>query len=174
MADVLTHVLAGYIIGSVLALSVDRIKTAHVTVVMVGAVVPDLAKIDLVLSETTVAATLGIPWNWTALHTLGGSIVMAGLCALVVDRRHRLLVFGLFLVGALSHHVLDLLLLTWDGRAYPVLWPLTGYRPPSGGLYMSSDRWPLLLATTIGTILWLCRRRFDASMSTDPIDRRDN
>ncbi|RQG90977.1 metal-dependent hydrolase [Natrarchaeobius chitinivorans] len=174
MADVLTHVLAGYVIGSLVALRYDWARTPHVTMVMIGALSPDFKKIDHVITDGMVTSALGIPWGWTALHTTGGTIVVALLGSLLVAPGHRKRVIALIVIGAASHHVLDLLLVKGTGYTYPVLWPFVEYRPPAGGLYLSSDRWPALLTGTIAAVLWGVRRRYDRSPSSgyaDPASR---
>lgn len=159
MADVLTHVLVGYILGMLLALHYDWIRPPHVTLVMFGALSPDLVKISLLLEDATVAGLLGIPFSWDPLHTLGGNLVVLLIATLLVPADHRKRVFLLLAVGALSHHTLDLLLLNASGYAYLVLWPLTEYNPPAGMLYRSSDRWPAIIAGLIATGVWLLNHR---------------
>ena len=71
-------------------------------------------------------------------------------------RRHAI---ALFLLGALSHHELDLALLNASGYSYAVFWPLTEYYPPSDDLYRSSDPWPALLAGMGAALVWVVDRR---------------
>ena len=149
MADVLTHVLAGYIIGMLLAFRYEWIRAPHVTLVMFGALSPDLVKVSLVLDDATVTSLLGVPFAWQPLHTLGGNLVVILLAVLLLAPEYRKRAFLLLVVGAASHHVLDLLLLNASGYAYPVLWPITEYSPPAGMLYRSSDRWPLVVAMVV-------------------------
>ena len=47
MADVLTHVLAGFIIGTLLSFRYDWLGPGHVTLVMIGALAPDFVTIDI-------------------------------------------------------------------------------------------------------------------------------
>lgn len=159
VADVLTHVLVGYVVGMVLALRDDRIGPPHVTLVMVGALSPDVAKVALFVPSYTITATTGVPWNWTALHTLGGTVVVCLVTAVLVAPEQRRLAVALVAIGALTHHVLDALLITQAGVVYPLLWPLTEYRPPAGGLYRSSDRLPAVLTGLLALALWAVHRR---------------
>ncbi|WP_049889102.1 metal-dependent hydrolase [Natronolimnohabitans innermongolicus] len=161
MADVLTHVLVGYVIGMLLSFRVERIGPAHVTLVMLGALSPDVVKIQHVVPDGAVAALLGVPFAWGPVHTLVGSALVIGLIALVVAPANRLLAVALLAVGALSHHVLDVLLVTPTGEAYAVFWPLLEYRPPAGDLYLSSDRWPAVVAGCCALVVWLIDRRRD-------------
>ncbi|NHN46615.1 hypothetical protein G9464_03265 [Halostella sp. JP-L12] len=72
--------------------------------------------------------------------------VVVCLGALAVGSDHRRVALALLAAGAATHLALDLLLLNASGYAYPVLWPLTQYHPPAGGLYLSSDRLPTVVA----------------------------
>ncbi|RQH01239.1 metal-dependent hydrolase [Natrarchaeobius oligotrophus] len=169
MPDLLTHVLAGYVLGSLIAIRYEWADSRHVTVVMIGAVLPDVKKIGLLVSDETVTAVTGLPWEWAALHTLGGSIVLIALGALMVPPGYRVRVAALLAVGSGSHHVLDSLLITWSGNTYAVFWPISGYQPPAAGLFRSSDRWPALVAITLALALRRYRNARGADQSSDSI-----
>lgn len=87
MADVLTHVLVGFVIGTVLSIRYEWMGPEHVTLVMIGALSPDFVKISLVVPDYTVATSLGIPFSWSPLHTLGGSVIVVLLGALLLAPR---------------------------------------------------------------------------------------
>ncbi|MFC6719908.1 metal-dependent hydrolase [Natrialbaceae archaeon GCM10025810] len=163
MADVLTHVLVGFIIGVGLSFRIDWLGPEHVTLVMVGALSPDLMKLALFLPDTTVSRLLGVPFSWSPLHTLGGSVLVILLGSLLLAPPYRKWSIVLLALGAVSHHVLDLALLTPTGSSYAVFWPLWDSRPPAGGLYVSSDRWPALGAGLVAAVVWLGRRRQDSA-----------
>ena len=154
MADVLTHVLVGYVIGMVLTFRYEWMRPAHVTLVMLGALSPDFAKADLFVSDWVVHSLLGVPFSWSALHTLGGTVVVVLLVSLLIAPEYRWHAIALVAIGAASHHVLDVALMTPTGRAYAVFWPVTDYRPPAGGLYLSSDRWPALVSGALAALVW--------------------
>ncbi|AGB37164.1 metal-dependent hydrolase [Natronococcus occultus] len=158
VADVLTHVLAGYVLGMVLAFRYDWMGPAHVTIVMVGALAPDFVKAEIFLPDGLMQYLLGIPFSWAPLHTLGGTIVLGLLTALLLAPEYRRQALVLFLLGAASHHVLDVALITPSGEAYAVFWPLLEYRPPAGGLYLSSDRWPAVVAGLASVAVWALHR----------------
>lgn len=160
MTDVLTHVLIGYVVGVVLSVRYEWMRPAHVTLVMIGALSPDFVKINLLVSDWLVAALLGVPFSWDPLHTLGGNLLVLLIGALCLPPGRRLRAFALLAVGAVTHHVLDVGLLTVTGYSYAVFWPLTRYHPPSGGLYLSSDLWPALVAGTLAAGAWLFRYRW--------------
>jgi len=83
--------------------------------------------------------------------TLFGSLLFAP--------EYRRDVVVLVAIGAASHHVLDLGLMTSTGYSYAAFWPLTEYRLPAGGLYLSTDRWPALVAGLCAVLVWALERR---------------
>lgn len=159
MAELLTHVLAAYILATALSWRWRSLTAPYVTVAMAGAVTPDLNRLALLLPGEHVEATLGVPVDWGAFHTLGGTAVVVAVGALLTPARHRRLVAAMLALGALSHHALDMLLFTPTGRSYAVFWPLTQYTPPTPGLYLSTDRWPALAAGGLAAVVWLLDRR---------------
>lgn len=157
MPDLLTHVLVGYCLGTLTAARLGQFQ-GTTTVVMLGALLPDLTKIRLVLTDARMEAILGIPFSWQALHTLGGVLVMAAVGGLLVEDTYRQRVFALLLLGAFSHLVLDSLLIKPSGYAAPLWWPFLTAALPTPGLYLSFDRWPTLLAGPIAFVVFLWRR----------------
>jgi len=158
MPDLLTHVLVGYILGTLLTLNSETGRQLT-TVVMLGAILPDLTKIKLVIPDALVEATLGIPFSWYALHTLGGVLITTTVGALFVEESRRRQVFALLFGGALSHLFLDSLLIKPSGYASVVWWPFLTTALPTPGLYLSSDRWPAILTGLLALGLYLWKRR---------------
>ena len=100
-----------------------------------------------------------IPVAWSPLYRLGGATLLIHAGTLLLAPEYRRSAFALFAIGVASHFVLDLLLLTSTGYAFPVFWPLTEWRPPAGNLYLSSDRWPAAIAMLLATVVWYARYR---------------
>ena len=161
MTDVLTHALAGYIIGMVLSFRVSWLRAPFVTAVMVGALLPDFTKVSLVLSSSRVESILGTPFDWFALHTPFGVILTAGIGSLLVSGDNRGRVFILLLVGAASHIFLDSLLMSPSRFSYVLFWPFRVVLVPLPMYILSSDRWPAVVAAVIALILRYARRRRD-------------
>ena len=159
VTDVLTHVLVGYVIGTLLSIRYARLRRAHVTLVMIGALSPDFTKIDLVFPDELVSYLLDIPFSWAPLHLLGGTIVVTLFASLLFAPEYRRDVVMLVAIGAASHHILDLGLMTSTGYSYAAFWPLTEYRLPAGGLYLSTDRWPALVAGLCAVLVWAVKGR---------------
>ena len=158
MPDLLTHVLVGYSIGSLLAVRYERVRAAQVTLVMVGALSPDFRKIAPVIPTGPLELVTGGPISWTPLHTLGGSVLVVLLGSLLVAPDYRRQTIVLTAIGAASHHVLDVALLTATGEAYAVFFPINTYRPPSPDLYLSTDRWPAAVAGVLAAVSWAACR----------------
>jgi hypothetical protein len=159
MPDLLTHVLLVYVLMTLFSFRVDWLTPKYVTIAMLGALVPDLTKIRLILSGGEVGALIGLPFDWHAIHTLGGILVAITIGTLLTDRANRKYVFGLLLFGSLSHLFLDTLLLNASGYSYDVFWPFTAYRPSTPGFYLSSDRWPTVITGTLAIVVWCIRYR---------------
>jgi len=164
MPDLLTHVLVGYCVGTILTTEFEWPQGMS-TVVMLGAVLPDLTKVRLLLSDARMEAVLGIPFSWQALHTLGGVLTTAAIGALLVNDAYRRRVFTLLIVGALTHLVLDSLLFKPSGYAGTLWWPFLTTSLPTPGLYVSYDRWPALIAALLALTVYLGtthRERYDS------------
>lgn len=160
MPDLLSHALIAYTLCTLLSIRYGWLSPQYVTVGMAGAFIPDIAKIDLLIDGTTVAAFIDAPFSWFGIHTLGGSLIAALIGVVLVSAEERGRVFALLIIGAGSHLLADALLVKAAGVSYPLLWPLTLYRPPTPSLYLSTDVWPSLLTATIALGTWyLVRRR---------------
>ncbi|WP_432277101.1 metal-dependent hydrolase [Halobacterium salinarum] len=146
MPDLLTHVLIGYTIGSLVATQLTHDRSTVVTLVMLGTILPDLTKIKLIVPDIYVETLLNIPFSWLALHTLGGVLVTATIGASLVDATRRKHAFVLLVLGAVSHLSLDALLIKPSGYSGPLWWPFLKFGLPTPGLFLSSNRWPAVVA----------------------------
>lgn len=153
MPDLLAHALLAYAVCALLSWRYDWLGPRYVTVGMAGAFVPDLAKADLLVPDALIEATVGLPFDWSALHTAGGVLVSIAIGALLVAPAHRRRAVALLSVGAVSHLVADALLLTPSGRSYAVLWPLLRYQPPTPGLYLSTEVTPTVVAAAFAAVV---------------------
>jgi len=138
MAELLSHVLIAYTVFTVASWRVNWLTKSWVAIGMIGSLLPDLSRIGLFVTDATIEATLGVPFGIGAIHTLGGVVLCAAIGSLVVaDSRRR--AFGLLVTGGLSHLLTDGLKVWADGAASAWLYPLSWYRHPTPGLYVSSD-----------------------------------
>ena len=160
MGDLYTHVLAGFVIGVVLSWRYDWLTYPFVVVVMLGAALPDLNRLELLISSSTVHPLLGVPFSWEPLHRAGGTLLLVCIGALLAPRECRRAVFALLFVGAASHYVLDFFLYKPSGVAAPLLWPFVTHGFAVAGFYLSSDRWPAVVATVVAGVVWYVDRRW--------------
>lgn len=159
MPDLLSHAFIAYALCTLLALHYDWLTPQYVTIGMVGAFIPDLTKIDLIIGSNTIAAAIDAPFDWFALHTLGGVAVATLVGVVLATRTERRRVFALLALGAGSHLVADALLLKASGLSSPLLWPLTHAPIPTPGLYRSTDIWPSILTGLLALATWYAVRR---------------
>jgi len=157
--DLLTHVLAGYTLATALRVRFDWLSPAYVTVCMAGGLLPDTAKLYLVVPDAAIATLLGVPFSWHVLHTLGGVVVGVSVGGVLARRADRLRVVGLLSLGAGSHLAADGLLLTGSGHSKPMLWPLVRVGLPTPGLYLSTEPTPLVVTGVAAVAVSLFVRR---------------
>lgn len=159
MADLLTHVLAAYVLGTLLSFRYTWLTRRYVTILMAGAMLPDLNRLELFVDPYLIETTIGIPFSWFGLHTLGGLVLLLLCGAILVEPGHRRHVFVLLVLGAISHLALDALLFLPSGLSPPLWWPLTETRFPTPGLYMSYHREPVVVAGFVAAGVWYLRQR---------------
>jgi hypothetical protein len=159
MPDLLSHAFIAYTLCTLLALRYEWLSPQYVTVGMAGAFIPDMAKLDLVIDNVIVGNTLGIPFNWFAIHTLGGATIAVLVGVTFADATERTRVGGLLALGAASHLLADALLLKASARSYLVFWPVSKYVPPTPGLYLSTDLWPSIVTGLLALGTWILVRR---------------
>ena len=147
MADLLTHVLAVYVLLTVVGWGTDRVSGRWIPVAMGGAAIPDLVKVGIVVAPGRVEQLVGTPFRYGPLSTLGGVVLVAGVITLAFERRHWRRAYAFLFVGGVSSLVLDGLRVFADGTANPWLYPFTWWRPPTPSLYVTSD--PRILVATL-------------------------
>ncbi|WP_251328600.1 metal-dependent hydrolase [Haloplanus pelagicus] len=155
MPDLLAHALFAYAAATFAARRFGWMTPPFTTLTMVGAMLPDLSKVYLVLDDDVLEAIVGGPIEWLALHTGGGIVLSVAIGVVAVAGRYRRRAAVVLGGGALSHVVLDLFLHTASGLApYAIFWPLTPYRPPTPGVYLSTQLWPTALAGALAAVTW--------------------
>ena len=164
MVDIFTHALVGFSLAMALSFHFEWLNQRYITVAMLGALVPDLTKVKLIVSSAQMELLLGVPFDWRAIHTLGGVFIAVLIGGLLTSKRHRKRVLMLLFLGSLSHLFLDMLLINPTGFSYPVFWPLTSYHPPTPGLYLSSDRWPAVVMVLISGAIWFVRDIWESAI----------
>ena len=174
MPDWVTHVLVAYALATGLSVRYAWIGPQHVTLCLLGALVPDLAKIELVVPSSAVSAVLGVPWDWAALHTLGGTLIVVALIGLALAPDRRREGVGFLALGAASHHALDLALTQSGEVTYRFLWPVSTAQLPASGYFRSGDLELVVVAALFAAAVWVVRYGVDSVRSSTATDRRTN
>ncbi|MFC7140601.1 hypothetical protein ACFQMA_12285 [Halosimplex aquaticum] len=159
MADLLTHVLAVYVLLTVVGWRIEAITPRWVAVGMGGGAIPDLVKTELVLDSAVVEGVLGAPFSYAPVSTLGGVLLIAAAITLAFARRHWRRAYVSLVAGGVISLVLDGLRVYADGRAGPWLYPFTWWRPPTPSLYVTSDPRVLVLAVAVAGVVFAVDRK---------------
>lgn len=158
MADLFTHVLVGFVVAVVLSWRYDWLTYPFVAVVMLGAALPDLNRLEFLVPSSTVYSLLGVPFSWVPIHRAGGTLLVVCIGALLAPKQYRRAVFALLFIGAASHYLLDAFLYRPSGVTGPLLWPFVTDGFSVEGFYLSTDRWPAALATAVAGVVWFVNR----------------
>lgn len=159
VADLLSHVLLAYVLFTLASWRIRWLTPRWVVVGMGGACIPDLTRVSLVVESHTVERALGVPFTFGHLSTVGGVLIVAGIVAVLFERERWRRVYGLLVVGGTSHLVVDGLRVWADGRASQWLFPLLpSWRPPTPGLYVTSDPTILVLVTAVAVAVFALDR----------------
>lgn len=158
MSDLLTHVLAAFVVATVASWYVPGLARRHVPLATAGAAVPDLAKGYFVTGDPQVTVA-GVTGSWYALQTVGvvACLLVAG--TMLVERRERRVALATAAGGAGLHVAMDYLVIRAGGVAPPYLYPLSWAQLPSIDVYLSSAPWPSLVAVPTAALVWYVDRR---------------
>jgi hypothetical protein len=156
MAELLTHVLAVYVLLTVASWWLDGLTARWIPVGMAGAIIPDLVKIGLVVDAEVIEGLLGVPFSYGPISSVAGVLVIAaGITLAFTEARRR--VFALLVAGGLSSLALDGLRLFADGQSSFWLYPLW-WRPPTPNLYVTSDPRVTVAAVAVSAVVFLLDR----------------
>ncbi|TKX85904.1 metal-dependent hydrolase [Halorubrum sp. SS5] len=160
MPDLLSHVLIGYIAGISLSWRVDWVGKEHVTLLLVGSILPDLSKATILVPDYRIESLLGIAFSWRVFHTTGGVLLIMLLIVIWVEENGRFRALGLLAGSGATHQIADSLIFTpsgYVGKSY--LWPLSNYRYPTPGLYQSTDWWLVVTIASFTLGAYVINRR---------------
>jgi hypothetical protein len=157
MADLLTHVLAAYVLLTVAGWRVGWLEPRWVAVGMGGAAIPDLVKVERLVDEGLVQSALGLPFEYDPVSSLAGVLVVAGAITLFFGHARRR-VYGLLVAGGFLSLVLDGLRVFVDGSSDFWLYPLW-WRPPTPNLYVTADVRVVVVAVTVSAGVFVLDRR---------------
>lgn len=161
MAEWLSHVLLMYAVGTIGSWKMGWFDFKWVTVGMIGAILPDLSRLYLLVPGELVTNLTGLPYQWNGLHTLAGILLLSGIGALLftrpVDQKRA---FGILLTGAGFHLLVDIPQTYADGLTITNLYffPVSSWRAATPGWYVPADRWVVVFATAVALLVWFLDR----------------
>ncbi|OEC86068.1 MULTISPECIES: metal-dependent hydrolase [Methanobacterium] len=119
MPDWITHLLAAWMICTILSFKYKQINPAYTVVCMAGALIPDLFKVVIPLGF------MGFKMEnyLMPVHLPIGSLIIACIFTLFF-KENRKLVLSLLVLGVMTHYALDLLLINLGG-GMALLFPLS-------------------------------------------------
>jgi len=174
MAEWVSHVCLAYALFTATGWYVDWLDSRWIAVGVVGSILPDLDRLDLLVSGDRITAITGIPFEWAGINSVGGAVVLSAIGALLFARpSHQRRGFLLLLAGAFSHLLVDLPQRYADGLMLTnkYLFPLPAWRPPTPGWYVSADRWVAGVALLVALVVFLADR-YRTSATVADADRR--
>ncbi|WP_414468866.1 metal-dependent hydrolase [Methanobacterium sp. ACI-7] len=118
MPDWITHVLVAWTLTTVLGFRYKKFSQPNAAIVMLGALIPDIYKINLLSDQ------LGLYFNdfLTPIHLPIGSLLIAALFSLFFSNRKSIFLF--LIMGIATHYMLDLLLFSGGMAIFYPLNPL--------------------------------------------------
>ncbi len=143
MPDWLTHILVAWTLCTILGFRFKTFNPPNIAICMVGALIPDIVKISIPLTFFGYYSYYLI----AALHTPAGSTIIASIISMFF--KEKKLIFGLLLLGAGTHFLMDLLLNDIGAGIYlfyPLSWSFWQI-----GLFSNTD----YLITIISTVVAL-------------------
>jgi membrane-bound metal-dependent hydrolase YbcI (DUF457 family) len=159
MADVLSHALFAFAALTIAGWVVEWIRPRWVAVGVVGAVLPDLDLAGLLVDAHAISETIGLPFDWGAIHTLGGVVLLSAVGAMLFETTNqRRRAFVLLVAGGVSHLAIDGMKVWADGANGASLYPVSWWRTPTPGLYDYADRRVVAVAVFVAGVVWLLDR----------------
>ena len=120
MPDWITHILAAWMICTILSFKYKQINPAYTVVCMVGALIPDTFKIVIPLGLMGIKAENFL----MPMHLPIGSLLIAAIFTLFFKEKKKI-VLSLLVLGVATHYALDLLLTNLSGGMallFPFSW----------------------------------------------------
>jgi membrane-bound metal-dependent hydrolase YbcI (DUF457 family) len=161
VADWITHVCVAYAVFTTAGWQLGWLENRWIGIGVVGAILPDLSRIRLLVDSEQVSSLVGIPFEWGGIHSLGGIVLLSGIGALLFHtRENQIRAFVLLFAGALSHLLVDFPQPYADGKslAGQYLFPFPVERFSVPRLYVSSDRWVAAIAVSVAILIFLVDR----------------
>ena len=120
MPDWITHLLAAWMVCTILSFKYKQINPAYTVVCMAGALIPDIYKIVIPLGLMGIRVENFL----MPMHLPAGSLILAGIFTFFFKEKKKLVLL-LLVLGVATHYALDLLLTNLNGGMvllFPFSW----------------------------------------------------
>lgn len=157
MAEMLSTVLVTYAAFTIASWWIDGLDRRWIVVAMGGAAIPDLVKIRILVDADVIENAIGLPFDYSPVASVAGVAVVAGIIALFFGEQWRRKAYTVLVAAGAFSLVIDGLRVYADGFANFYLYPLW-IRPPTPGLFVSSDPAVLVVALAVCVVIFVIDR----------------
>ncbi len=112
MPDWIVHICVAYLVCRTLYFKYPLFNPANTILAMVGALLPDIIKLQIIFSQFGIDLTDFLP----VFHIPLTSFIMAGIISLFFENKK--IAFLFLVIGAISHFAMDSLLISIGGGMY--------------------------------------------------------
>jgi hypothetical protein len=155
MPDWTAHVLVAWSLATILGFRFKQFSQNNVAIVMLGALIPDIYKITLVLDSFGI----NVQGFLSPIHLPVGSLLIAVIISLFfIEKR---LIFLFLAMGITTHYVLDLLLFS---GGMEIFYPFSTLKFQIG-IISVTDLHITILSIILASIVFLVYKKFDKNNS---------
>ncbi len=155
MPDWTTHVLVAWSLATILGFRFKQFSQKNVAIVMLGALIPDIYKLNLVLDSFG----FNVQSFLTPIHLPIGSLLIAAIISLFfIEKR---LIFLFLAIGIGTHYVLDLLLFS---GGMEIFYPFSTLKFQIG-IISVTDLNITILSIILASIVFLVYKKFNKNNS---------
>jgi len=112
MPDWIVHICVAYLVCRILYFKFPMFDSANTVLAMVGSILPDLVKLQIILGHFGIHLSDFLP----AFHTPVITFIIAGIISLFFENKRVAFLF--LVIGAATHFIMDLLLVDPEGGIY--------------------------------------------------------
>ena len=155
MPDWTTHVLVAWSLATILGFRFKQFSQKNVAIVMLGALIPDLYKITLVLDSFGIhLQSLLIP-----IHLPIGSLLIAAIISLFFIEKRSIFIF--LAIGVGTHYALDLLMFS---GGMEIFYPFSTLKFQIG-IISVTDFHVTILSIILASVVFLVYKKFNKNNS---------
>lgn len=145
--DWIVHICVAYLVCRILYFKYPLFNSANTTLAMVGALLPDIIKLQIIFSQIGIDLTDFLP----VFHIPITSFLMAGVISLFFENKK--IAFLFLVIGAISHFAMDSLLVD-IGEGMYLFFPFS-WQSFHMDLIPPDDYWITLFILTLTFLVYL-------------------